>query len=179
MSAQPQAEAPKKHVFEPNQKVLEELKKNAAAVKAGGMRRKKVATVKHTVAEDTKVLTHLKRFGLVPVNDVTEVNFVFPGKDKCLHFSKPHVHTVTGQSMFVIAGKNEMKVVPDAMEPLFPYSEIFSQLSPQSLAQLTKLSQMAAAKKEGEAPAAEKKEEEKKPEEKKDIPDVKTFEDVQ
>jgi nascent polypeptide-associated complex subunit beta len=143
-----------KYKHEVNQEKIEQLKKAAAALKTGGVvKKKKIVSRKASTQTDAKVQNLLKRFNLQPLPDVNNVLF-FMENQSVLQFSSPKVQAGYQTGVFVVSGKYEETTI-DKVVPKFDNMDI------QQIQQM--LQQVQAQKQQT----------------KEDIPNVDTFENVQ
>lgn len=131
----------------------EKLAKLKANVRIGGKgtpRRKVKRSVK-TEGDDTKVQTALQKLNAQTVTGVEQVN-LFTEDGNVIHFGRPAVQQASQYNTFAVHGHSVQKSIQETLP------DVINSMSPESLAQLRKLTeqlQQQQGQEGGAAPQAE------------------------
>merc|ERR1711862_668968 len=119
----------------------------------GSQRRTHKTVHKTTINSDSKLKSHLKKFGAQPLPDIAEVN-MFKDDNTVMQFKKPEVHGSIPNQTMIVFGSYETKDLKEV------FSEIMTQMGPKQLEKLKNMSFGAPGKKPEEAIKEEDGEEE-------------------
>merc|ERR1711881_245589 len=82
-----------------------------------------------TINSDSKLKSHLKKFGAQPLPDIAEVN-MFKDDSTIMQFKRPEVHGSIPNQTMIVFGQYETKNLKEV------FSEIMTQMGPKQLEKL-------------------------------------------
>merc|ERR1711976_63214 len=101
------------------------------------------------INSDSKLKSHLKKFGAQPLPDIAEVN-MFMDDSNIMQFKRPEVHGSIPNQTMIVFGQHEVKNLKEV------FSEVMTQMGPK---QLENLKNMNLGGKKPEEPIKEEAEE--------------------